>query len=127
VSASALKEEQQEIFTAEMDDYIKKPFRVKEIYNCLARHLGLKFQHSHKPQEETTPIVLTSEMLSELPKDIRNEFSEALIALDNNKINALIKDIASIDTELANTLNHLSEYYDYQTILNALNELNTRI
>jgi CheY-like chemotaxis protein len=123
VTASAFKEEQQQILTYGMDDFVRKPFRFNEIYDCLARHLSLTFQYRSEHLDETAPVVLTSQMLSELPGNIRNQLSKSLISLDSEKIASLIKDIASIDNQLASILHHFCKYYDYQTILNALDEL----
>ena len=43
VTASAFKDQQQELLGAGMDDFVRKPYRVEEIYECLSRQLGLKY------------------------------------------------------------------------------------
>ena len=43
VTASAFREQQQEMLAAGMDDFVSKPYRFGEIYDCLARQLGLKY------------------------------------------------------------------------------------
>jgi CheY-like chemotaxis protein len=122
VTASALKEEQQEMLAAGLDDFVRKPFHAREIYDCLARHLGLVFQYRSETEKEAAPVVVISEILSGLPEYLRNDLSDALTLLDSEKIAAVIKDITIIDAELGSTLKQMSEGFDYQTILNALNE-----
>jgi CheY-like chemotaxis protein len=39
VTASAFKEQQQEILDAGMDDFVRKPYRFDEIYDCLTRQI----------------------------------------------------------------------------------------
>jgi PAS domain S-box-containing protein len=121
VTASAFKEEQQEMLAAGLDDFVRKPFHAREIYDCLARHLGLVFQYRSETEKEAAPVVVVSKILSGLPEYLRNDLSDALTLLDSEKIAAVIKDITIIDAELGSTLKQMSEDFDYQTILNALN------
>jgi CheY-like chemotaxis protein len=43
VTASAFKEQQLELLGAGMDDFVSKPYRPDEIYDCLKKHLDLRF------------------------------------------------------------------------------------
>jgi CheY-like chemotaxis protein len=43
VTASVFREQQNELFEAGMDDVLRKPYRFHEIYDCLSRHLGLRY------------------------------------------------------------------------------------
>ena len=57
VTASALQEERQMMLEAGMDDFVRKPYRIEEIYDCLARHLGLKYLYRFgAPQAERRPL-----------------------------------------------------------------------
>ena len=40
VTASAFKEQRQEMLDAGMDDFVRKPYRFHEIYDCMAKQLG---------------------------------------------------------------------------------------
>jgi PAS domain S-box-containing protein len=120
VTASAFKEEQQQMLAAGLDDFVRKPFHSREIYDCLARHLDLMFEYRSDSESDTNSLALTSEMFSGLPEDLRNALKDALTVLDSVKIIAVIKDITVIDAELGSRLKKLSESFDYQTILNAL-------
>jgi CheY-like chemotaxis protein len=122
VTASAFKEEQQEILAAGLDDFVRKPFHSREIYDCLARHLDLRFEYRSDSEEKATPVLLTSEKLRGLPEDLRSALRDTLIILDSEKITEVIRDIETIDADLGDTLNQLCESFDYQTILDALND-----
>jgi CheY-like chemotaxis protein len=43
VTAHALEEERTEILAAGCDDFIRKPYQVTEIFECLAKHLGVRY------------------------------------------------------------------------------------
>jgi CheY-like chemotaxis protein len=43
VTAHALEEERTEILAAGCDDFIRKPYQVTEIFECLAKHLGVHY------------------------------------------------------------------------------------
>jgi signal transduction histidine kinase/ActR/RegA family two-component response regulator len=43
VTAHALEEERTEILTAGCDDFIRKPYQITEIYECLTKHLGVRY------------------------------------------------------------------------------------
>jgi len=124
VTASAFKEQQQEMFDAGMDDFVRKPYRFEEIYDCLARQLGLKYlYHSDTVAEPGTPVELTPKMLAVLPVTLRQELSDALESLDSERIAAVLRQIGAVDPELAHALTRLADYFDYPAILDALEPL----
>lgn len=49
VTASAFSDERQEILDSGMDDYISKPYRSAEIYECLEKHLGVTYLYEPIP------------------------------------------------------------------------------
>ncbi|HTY98447.1 MAG TPA: response regulator, partial [Rhodocyclaceae bacterium] len=51
VTASAFKDQQDEMLAAGMDDFVRKPYRFGEIYDCLARQLGLKYIYRSQAAE----------------------------------------------------------------------------
>jgi len=123
VTASAFKEQQQEMLDAGMDDFVRKPYRFNEIYDCLARQLGIKYLYrSDTPVEDATPVILTAAMLAVLPTALREELRDSLENLDGKRITTAIQQIGEIDLKLGSTLTHLVEYFDYPAILNALDQ-----
>jgi PAS domain S-box-containing protein len=122
VTASAFKEEQQEMLDAGMDDFIRKPYRPDVIYDCLARLLNAKYRYSEQAAAEAAPRPLTGAMLLKLPDPLRQELRAAVASLDNDRIASTLGKLGAVDAELARTLSRLTEYFDYPAILKALDE-----
>lgn len=120
VTASAFFEQRAEMLNAGMDDFVRKPYRSNEIYECLSKHLGVRFQYQDSVEPEQPAAALTSEMFSVLPEALRSELGDALERLDADRIELLIEQIATYDQALQKTLTHFAENFDYLTILKAL-------
>ncbi len=121
VTASVFKEQQPELEAAGMDDLVRKPFRANEIYACMARHLGVKFIYRAQTHESAQPYeLLKPERLAILPASLRQQLKDALISLDRKRIEELIQQVTAIDMPLSETLAGLVDYFDYPTILAAL-------
>jgi CheY-like chemotaxis protein len=45
VTASVLEQQQEEVKSAGMDDFVSKPYRLEEIYACLTRQLDLQYRY----------------------------------------------------------------------------------
>ncbi|MDD1619840.1 MAG: PocR ligand-binding domain-containing protein [Methylococcaceae bacterium] len=121
VTASAFKEEQQEMLDAGMDDFVRKPYRFDEIYECLSRQLGVQYIYADaQPTAEVATEPLTAEMLLVLPADLQSELRDALESLEVELIISAIGKVATYDISLYKTLSRLAENFDYPTILNVL-------
>jgi signal transduction histidine kinase/CheY-like chemotaxis protein len=121
VTASAFMEQRQEMLQAGMNDFIRKPYRANEIYECLSKHLGMKYIYAGISTNEVLPKTLTPGMLSILPESLRGELKESLESLEKERIAAAIKQVAAYDQPLQKILIQLVDNFDYPTILNALN------
>jgi signal transduction histidine kinase/CheY-like chemotaxis protein len=123
VTAAAFKEQQQELLDAGMDDFVRKPYRFDEIYDCLARQLGIEYVYRNDGAiEDAKPLVLTPAMLAGLPGELRDQLKAALTNLDSDQIATLILRIGERDATLGHALTCLSENFDYPAIINALKE-----
>ncbi|HEX5392235.1 MAG TPA: PocR ligand-binding domain-containing protein [Rhodocyclaceae bacterium] len=123
VTASVFKEQQQEMLRSGMDDFVHKPYRFNEIYDCLARQLGVKYLYKAGEPEQASPVVLTATMMEVLPAKLRQELLNAVTLLDSERIADLVKQVESIDAGLGRTLSRLSVHYDYPSILKALDDI----
>jgi signal transduction histidine kinase/CheY-like chemotaxis protein len=45
MTAAAFESEREQVLAAGMDDFVRKPYRPREIFDCLARHLQVRFNH----------------------------------------------------------------------------------
>jgi len=125
VTASAMKEQYNEMIQLGMDDVVRKPYRFNEIYDCLTKLLGIEFIREDAQKSEGHSAKLTPEMLAVLPDTIRTELKSALESLYSDRIEAVIEEIKPRDLQLYKILAHLVDNFDYPTILNALEQLNT--
>jgi PAS domain S-box-containing protein len=120
VTASAFAEERNEMLDAGMDDYVRKPYRTSEVYNCLSKHLGVKYIYQGADETQEQEVNLTPEMLTGLPKALCNELVNALESLEKERIEEAIRKVATHDKTLQKKLNQLVENFDYPAILRAL-------
>lgn len=121
VTASAFKEQQQEMSAAGMDDFVPKPYRFDDIYNCLERQLGVKYIYRVEAEPgRLHDARLMPGAMDALPAAQRSEMKDALETLDSERIAQMIRKAGEIDPELGSKLLKLAENFDYQTILNAI-------
>jgi PAS domain S-box-containing protein len=120
VTASAFKEQQQELFDAGMDDFVRKPYRFEEIYDSLARQLGIKFIYQSDTAKPAETVMLSPELIAVLPAALRKELGDALENLDSERITLAIRQIDKIDMQLGRTISRLTDNFDYPAILHAL-------
>ncbi|MET0054701.1 MAG: ATP-binding protein, partial [Candidatus Thiodiazotropha sp. 6PLUC10] len=127
VTASAFKEQEPELIDAGIDDYIRKPFLIKDIYESLAQQLGLKFiyRKENKKDRESQKI-LTPQLLHAISEDQREALRLAVVSLDSDSINAIISRIAATESELGQVLSRLANEFDYPTILSSIEALSEK-
>ncbi len=119
VSASVFSDQREETLAQGLDDFIRKPYRASEIFDCLARHLGVRFIHA----EAQTPIseqALSSATLAQLDPAFRQQLSDALVNGDSQHIAGLMPQIRQQDAALAEAVQRHIDRFDYLPILHAL-------
>jgi signal transduction histidine kinase/ligand-binding sensor domain-containing protein/CheY-like chemotaxis protein len=122
VTASVLSGQRDEMLAAGLDDFLAKPYRLPEIFDCMARHLSVRYVRAeHVPRQVTQAKAdLRRESLAAIPEELRDELAEALLALDRERIAALIRRISEIDAALGGVLAVLAGRLAYTPILKAL-------
>ncbi len=122
VTASVLPGQRNEMLEAGLDDFIRKPYRPAEIFDCMARHLGVRYvreEVASRPAAQAEPV-LRPEALAALPEQMREELANALIALDAERIRGLIRGISEVDPALGGLLEQFAGRLAYTAILRAL-------
>ncbi len=122
VTASTLAGERDEMLASGLNDFLSKPYRLAEIFDCMARHLGVRYiraKDAPRPAAPATPV-LRPEALAALPEEVRKELADALIALDVMRIAGLIRGISELDPALGGVLAILAGKFAYTPILKAL-------
>jgi signal transduction histidine kinase/CheY-like chemotaxis protein len=122
LTASVYEDERANVVAAGMDDFIRKPYRAEEIYDCLARQLGVRFLRETAPGGGTaaSPTTLLPETLATLPAPLRAELRDALVNLDVARVDKLIRDVAMLDPGVGEVLGEHAGRFGYTTILGAL-------
>ena len=125
VTASAFSEQRDEMLAAGMDDFVRKPYRPSEIYDCMARLLGVKFLYRQKEPVETDPS-FSLVAIGSLPEALRRELINELILGNTDRLSELLRRIEQQDAELAKILSRYLQAFNYLPILEALEALDTQ-
>jgi PAS domain S-box-containing protein len=126
VTASAFTEQRDEMFKVGMDDFVRKPYRFNEIYECMGKQLGIKYVYAEQGgAEPASEAQLTAEMLAVLPVALLDELHAALESLESERISSAIRQVSAYDSALMKTLTQLAENFDYPAILKVLQNKTT--
>jgi len=122
VTASGYASERSQILAGGMDDYVRKPYRRAEIFECLARHLGVRYQVTEGAAKSDSELVgaLRAEDLSALPEELRRELRDALIMLNPAPISRAIERISQENRTLGLILARCANGYAYTEIFDAI-------
>ncbi|MEA3361115.1 MAG: PAS domain-containing protein [Thermodesulfobacteriota bacterium] len=119
VTASAFKDQKEEILATGASAYIRKPFRNEELYEALGKYLGLSFvyeEESAGAQKHPKAKDLAPEELAALPRDLVQAMLEALAEGDITRLLELIRQVEPLDRNAAQGLKALADRYDYSTL-----------
>jgi PAS domain S-box-containing protein len=123
LTATAFEEDREQILLEGCDDFVRKPFRRDEIYDLLAKHLGLDFLYEEEPRLPLPagPVepryVSSDESLAVLPASWLAELKQATTKGDLNRILRLVDQIRGQNAALADTLAELAQNYQYREIV----------
>jgi CheY-like chemotaxis protein len=121
VTASVLAGQREEMLASGVDDFLGKPFRLEEIFDCMARHLGVRYVRAKDVSGSVAhAAVLRPEALAAIPEELQEELCNALIALDSERINSTIHCISEVNSALGAVLAVLADRFAYTPILKAL-------
>ena len=121
LSASVFKEERDEVLAAGADDFVPKPIQFDRIFDCMAKHLGVRFLSVEPPRVASEPSAgLDREALAAMPSSLRTELADALVSLNAARIAGAIRRVAESDSALGRVLEHQAGQYQYTVILQAL-------
>ena len=125
LTAHALEEERVEILDAGCDDFIRKPYRDTEIFDALAKHLGVRFLHD----DEHTPFTVSDEeeldvaQLKNIPLDLIDDLKDAAVMLNDQLCLKAAGMISDYNHELGGRLRAMVENLQYKEVLDVLDNL----
>jgi CheY-like chemotaxis protein len=111
VTASVLAEHHEPMLAVGCDEVVRKPFREHEIFDAMARHLGVQYLYRERGREtgRDQDINLTPEMLGELPGDLLQELRRATLVLDWEAALEVIERIKVHAPQTAESLQNMVE------------------
>ena len=128
LTASAFDEDREMIFSAGCDDVVRKPFRKDEIFDKLAKHLGVRFIYGEDinqpitaPSGEAQGVLFPAD-LAALPPGWLVRLQQATIKADLDQIMTLIDQIRKQNEILADALADLAYNFEYKKILTLIKQ-----
>ena len=129
LTAHALEEERKPILEAGCDDLVRKPFRDQELFEVMARHLGLKYLYEREGERVIAAgpkAAIRPEQWAALPAELLAQLRQAAVELDTARTLALIERVAEHDASIGAVLNELARMLDYPHLLKLLEGENAR-
>src|SRR5207253_2905920 len=85
LTASSFEEEREELVAIGCDDFLRKPFRDRVLFNLIHIHLGAQFVYEAEPapESEETPTPDAASVAA-LPAELRAHLKQALRQLDDD-------------------------------------------
>ncbi|HEY9300964.1 MAG TPA: ATP-binding protein, partial [Phormidium sp.] len=122
LTASAFQEQQSAILEAGCDDFLPKPFREEILFEIMAKHLGLRYLYqedssstvaSNPPQAQ----ILKPNDLRIMPKEWLVKLHKAALAINDQEVSELIKQLPATQSELMHTLLDLVDNFRMDIII----------
>lgn len=123
LTASALEQDRALILSEGCDDYVRKPFQEQDLFDLLAKHLGVRYRFEAIEKKETLQSVSFAreeEWVSRrqaVDAEWRAELERAATLGDQDEIERLANEIRAQDPELAAGVLELAESFDHDRIL----------
>ncbi len=103
-----------------MDAVVHKPYQRREIFDCLGRTLGLRYNYGTNAFQTERGELLAPEALSVLPEKLCGELEEALVLLDVDRVTALIGRVEVSYPALGEVMASLAGNLAYTSMLHAI-------
>ena len=126
LTASVFKEQRHEAVEAGCDAFLRKPYRADEIFDLMAKHLGLRYVYAEKPVE-TAPLPdmepgKLAERLAALPPEWLTELQKSMEEIDLDSSRRTIGKISAKDEALASAIASLIDDFRYDKVQDLIKE-----
>jgi CheY-like chemotaxis protein len=125
ITASVLAERHQEILACGCDEVVRKPYRDHEIYDTMARHLGIQYIYKETTADAPLKVesAVTAAMLSDLSPELLHELDDACLTLNSETILAVITRIENDAPEITTGLRDLLNNYQIGRIRELIDKI----
>ncbi len=122
LTACVFKERRQEILAAGCNDFVEKPIRESDIFETMAKHLGVHYIYEDRNETPPQPTANADHNanlwnLKKLPGEILRALKQSTIDLDIKSIAIVIERIRELNPSLADALVALTKDFRYDQIL----------
>jgi DNA-binding response OmpR family regulator len=124
VTASVFDEQRPEILGAGCDDLVFKPVRESDLFEAIRKQLGVSYQYAatKKSHERDGDVILTSDMLLELPSELITGLRKAALVQDRQALTEFIERIKPLAPETADGLKMLVDGFQLARIKELLGD-----
>lgn len=119
LTASAFRENRDDILAAGCDEMVAKPLDEQQIFETMARLLGVAFDYERAATEGARTAAATT-ALPALPPELAAALRAAAESLDIEACRALIERIEAIDADAANNLHALVNDFRFEELIRLL-------
>jgi signal transduction histidine kinase/ActR/RegA family two-component response regulator len=117
LTASAFLEQERELADAGCDDCVRKPYRPDEIFDAIARLLGVSYRYADEPLVSPSDSgALDRAALERLPEDLRAGLLRAVQLRSFGQATQLAKTIADQEPGLGRALGKLVAAFDWSEL-----------
>ncbi|MDG2617833.1 response regulator [Thermoleptolyngbya sichuanensis XZ-Cy5] len=130
LTASAFREQRQQILDMGCDDFISKPFKREQIFEAIARHLSVRYVYDDVSSERavgsastTLPMQLEPEQFQSIPTSWIANLHQAALQGNDLRILDLLGELSSDQAELHQALSYMAQEFQFDKILAATQPL----
>ena len=122
LTASAFESQREEVLAAGVDDFLRKPYRAEEMFECIARHIGVRYVYETRsePAVQDPTHMLRPEDLAQLSAARLEELERAVISLDPSRIALVVAQLSEQHASVGTALRCLTDKLAYSPILHAI-------
>ncbi|MDJ0817088.1 MAG: response regulator, partial [Desulfobacterales bacterium] len=118
ITASVFSNQRPEILAVGCDDIVFKPFQEHEIFEVLARFLGVEYAYERLDDAaaSTDAVELTAAMLAQLPPELLQELDKTTLVANREAISEVIGRIREPAPDIAESLQQLVQNFEIDRI-----------
>lgn len=117
LTASAFEEDHAMILAAGSNDFVRKPFRERELLNTIARHLGIEYVYKSRDKMKTAETPLTVSDMTAIPLHLLDGLHQATIQADIDLMFHYIEQISKVAPHISQLLTECANKFDYDQII----------
>jgi CheY-like chemotaxis protein len=120
VTATVFDENRKIMMSAGFDGFIRKPYKIYEIYDVLQSKLGVRYTYETPIAHAYRAAKITKEMLADLPEKLINQMLEAAVRVDLDRLLELIDETSKKSPVLSVKLGEMAKSFQYDELINVL-------